>query len=151
MSELLQVSGIEPALLVALVTAVFAICATIIALCAVWIATVAARRNAVLRVEHEALQHEIQARLKMVDRCSIGMGETLTRLESRLNQSVSEDQNPEPANVSSLAHEQLNKLVDMGANVDELVDRCGMSKAEAELLLLLNSARRNSRVSVPEH
>lgn len=151
MSELFSVSGIEPALLVAAVTAVFAVCATVIALCAVWIARGLVRRNAELQVQLESLQTEMHDRLKLVDRCSIGMGESIARLEGRLNQSIQQQQSVEQGDFSHIAHQQLSKLVGMGATAEDLVHNCGLSKAEADLLILLNSASRKSAAVVSEH
>lgn len=151
MSELFSVSSVNSALLVAAVAAMFAVCAATMALCAVWIATSVARRNVALRVELEALQSELQSRLKLVDNCSIGMGEALTRLESRLNQSIQQQQNLEQGDFSQLAHKQLSKLVEMGASAEDLMKNCGLSKAEADLLLLLNSSTPSRGAEIPEH
>lgn len=151
MSEWFSLSGIDPALLVAAVTAIFAVCATVIALCAVWISRSLARRNAELEVRLASLQSEMHDRLRLVDGCSIGMGESITRLETRLNESIQQQQSVEQGDFSHIAHKQLSKLVGMGATAEDLVHHCGLSKAEADLLLLLNSARQKYGAAVPEH
>lgn len=142
---------IDPALLVAGFGIVFALGATAVALAAVWIASIRGRKNAELQQEVQALRDELNDRLRVVDQCSIGMGETIARMESRLNQHINERQGQEQDGFARITHQQLSKLVQMGASAEDLMKNCGLSKAEADLLLLLNSSKPAHTAEISEH
>jgi len=70
---------------------------------------------------------------------SVGVGKRINRLEtkSRLQaerQTRLEHQTPDLQSYGNAA-----RLANKGADVEELVDHCGLSRGEAELILFLNS------------
>lgn len=70
---------------------------------------------------------------------SVGVGKRISRLESKTRQQADrqlrlEDKTPALQNYGNAA-----RLAHKGADMDELVDYCGLSRGEAELILFLNS------------
>lgn len=137
---------VEPWLLVACFSALIAVGAVVVSVCSVWIAQRAIRRNAELQVALDVLRGELNYRVRVMENCSIGLGQSLSSLDARLKKAV-EEKLEAPGDFSQLAHKQLSKLVALGASSEDLVHNCGLSKAEADLLLLLKSARKSETES----
>lgn len=79
----------------------------------------------------ERLQRELAA----VNNAAIGVGQRLMSLEKRVNQSLE--------NAAQIEHRDdfrsAEELVASGAVISDLVERCGLSEAEAELMTKLRS------------
>ncbi|GLQ32368.1 DUF2802 domain-containing protein [Litoribrevibacter albus] len=69
---------------------------------------------------------------------SIGIGKKLMGLEKDLADTVEKQQDFEFQDPNSLPYTQASRLIQMGADAEDLVNSCGLSKAEAELLMLVN-------------
>jgi len=67
---------------------------------------------------------------------SIGMGRRLVAIEKKLNIAV-ERQSEILSKEGSVSYNRSMELLDMGATVDDLVAKCGLIRAEAELIDLL--------------
>ena len=70
---------------------------------------------------------------------SVGLGKRISRLESKTRQHAErqfrlEHKAPDLQNYGNAA-----RLANKGADMDELVDHCGLSRGEAELILFLNN------------
>lgn len=70
---------------------------------------------------------------------SVGVGKRISRLESKTRQHAErqfrlEHKAPDLQNYGNAA-----RLANKGADMDELVDHCGLSRGEAELILFLNN------------
>lgn len=75
---------------------------------------------------------------------SIGMGRRLVAIEKKLNMAV-ERQTEILSKEGSVSYNRAMELLAMGATVDDLVSKCGLIRAEAELISLLKKeAHRNS-------
>lgn len=75
---------------------------------------------------------------------SIGMGRRLVAIEKKLNIAV-ERQSEIMSKEGSVSYNRAMELLEMGATVDELVSKCGLIRAEAELIeLLYKESRRNA-------
>lgn len=96
------------------------------------------RRQSRLQQEREqAYEQRLQAlekHLALYRRTSISMGDSLHELRQLVQPlperlALLEQRDPQVLSVT-----QANRLVEMGASVDELTQSCGLSKAEAQLL-----------------
>lgn len=75
---------------------------------------------------------------------SIGMGRRLVAIEKKLNMAV-ERQSEILSKEGNVSYNRAMELLEMGATVDDLVSKCGLIRAEAELISLLKKeSRRNS-------
>lgn len=98
------------------------------------------------------IQHEQQARLdaridklgqKLAEyqQSNIRMGEELLSLREKLGQLENRQQRVEQQDVQGMPYNQAGRLVQMGASTDDLMQACGLSRSEAELMLKLHSQR----------
>ena len=76
---------------------------------------------------------------------SVGVGKRISRLESKTRQQADrqlrlEDKTPALQNYGNAA-----RLANKGADMDELIDYCGLSRGEAELILFLNSEKQEQQ------
>jgi len=75
---------------------------------------------------------------------SIGMGRRLVAIEKKLNLAV-EKQSEILTKEGGVSYNRAMELLEMGATIDDLVSKCGLIRAEAELISLLKQeSRRNS-------
>ena len=81
---------------------------------------------------------------------SIGMGNRLLAIERKLDITVEKQQELENRDPSVLAYNQAAKLMEMGADVDDLVRSCGIGRPEAELMALLHRELRVDE-QLPRH
>jgi uncharacterized protein YoxC len=95
------------------------------------------RRSRAMINELESHINDLSTELQGLSNASMGIGRKLQVLEKdseRLNGKVTEIQKNDPTTVS---YSEAARLVGMGANVDELMNACGISRPEAELVLAL--------------
>ena len=88
------------------------------------------RQQALINV----LRNEIQA----MTNSSIGMGRRLIEVEQKLNLTADKQLELENRDPGALAYNQATRLMEMGADVDDLVKNCGIGRPEAELMALLH-------------
>lgn len=89
-----------------------------------------------LRERLQQLEHEIGALCS----ASMGAGEHVVRLESQV-QRIVERQNQLDMRISvERPYSQAAQLVMRGADIDELVETCGLTRGEAELLVMMQRA-----------
>lgn len=108
---------------------------------AVW----AFRLSRKLKKFERAAQESEQAQKKQVQVLasgSIGMGRRLVAIEKRLNMAVERQSEIISKEGSSVSYNRAVELLDMGASVDDLVSKCGLIRAEAELISLLKKETR---------
>ena len=72
---------------------------------------------------------------------NIRMGEELITLRERLARLDNKQQRLEQQDVQSMPYTQASRLVSMGASLDDLMQACGLSRSEAELMLKLHGNR----------
>lgn len=75
---------------------------------------------------------------------SLGLGERLSRLESRLNSLSRRQEHLELQKAPEHSYKQAIKLVHQGADVEELMSDCGLARGEAELVLLSKQLDRSA-------
>ena len=74
---------------------------------------------------------------------SKGVDKRLARMEKKLRLQTDRQDKLELHEPNLQAYGQAARLVRKGADADELVDTCGLSRGEAELIMFLNSEQAN--------
>lgn len=88
--------------------------------------------------QYKALITVLRNEIRSMTGSSIGMGKRLVDIEQRLNITVEKQLELENRDPSELAYNQAARLMEMGADVDDLVKNCGIGRPEAELMALLH-------------
>ena len=102
-----------------------------------WLFLLSRRIKAQAR-QTQALINVVRAEIKAMTNGSIGMGKRLQTIEHRLNLTVEKQQELENRDPSQMAYSQATRLMEMGADIDDLVKTCGIGRPEAELMALLH-------------
>ena len=77
----------------------------------------------------------------------VGLGKHLQRIERRLGELESHTGGPQSDSGSNTPYRQAAVMLDMGADLDDLVDSLEMSQAEAKLFQVLHGDMQNREVS----
>ncbi|EAT12585.1 DUF2802 domain-containing protein [Bermanella marisrubri] len=91
--------------------------------------------------QQQAINKRLTQDMTALSRSAVGMGQKVMESERRLNEVLRKQfsiLNSQPEHPS---YDQASKLIAMGANEADLVNSCGFSHSEAELLLSLNRKR----------
>lgn len=118
----------------------------VIVMLVVWLWRVQRRLN---RIQDQQSEAELgqKKQVQVLASGSIGMGRRLVAIEKRLNMAV-ERQTEIISKEGSVSYNRAMELLEMGATVDDLVSKCGLIRAEAELISLLKKeSRLNSQSS----
>lgn len=99
-----------------------------------------------LALTQQALQAELEGRIARLanklaeyQQSNIRMGEELIALREKLAQLDNKQQRLEQQDMQGLPYNQATRLVGMGASLDDLMQACGLSRSEAELMLKLHA------------
>ncbi|WP_421866673.1 DUF2802 domain-containing protein [Motiliproteus sp.] len=87
---------------------------------------------------YEALLNVLRNEIRLTNSGAMGMGRRLKQVEQRLNITAEKQLELENRDPGALAYNQAAKLMEMGADVDDLVGSCGIARPEAELMALLH-------------
>ncbi|MFT6472193.1 MAG: hypothetical protein ACJAZ4_002674 [Neptuniibacter pectenicola] len=87
---------------------------------------------------HQALINVLRNEIQAMTNSSIGMGRRLIGVEQKLNLTADKQLELENRDPTALAYNQATRLMEMGADVDDLVQNCGIGRPEAELMALLH-------------
>lgn len=93
------------------------------------------------RAVHDELRHlagAVQRQLNVVTSGAVGVGEKLSGVEQHLRRTMEKQQELEHRDPGQLPYSQAVRLIAMGATPDDLVQTCGLSRAEADLVFLLH-------------
>jgi hypothetical protein len=88
--------------------------------------------------QHQALINVLRNEISAMTNSSIGMGRRLIEVEQKLNMTADKQLELENRDPGVLAYNQAARLMEMGADVDDLVKNCGIGRPEAELMALLH-------------
>ncbi len=81
-----------------------------------------------------ALRREIAT----MSNSTIGMGKQIVEIEKKLESSLEKQLEFEQRDPDDVAYSQAARLVEMGADVDDIVHSCGIGRPEAELMALMH-------------
>lgn len=85
---------------------------------------------------------QLKSDVNTFQQSSIRMGEDLVALREQFKRMEDKQLRIEQHDPQSLPYNQAARLVSLGASVEDLTQSCGLSKAEAELVAKLHSARK---------
>lgn len=88
--------------------------------------------------QHQALINVLRNEIQAMTNSSIGMGRRLIEVEQKLNLTADKQLELENRDPGVLAYNQAARLMEMGADVEDLVKNCGIGRPEAELMALLH-------------
>lgn len=113
--------------------------AILLAATALGVAAVLWHRLRQHKKRHQALITVLRNEIQAMTSSSIGMGKRLVDIEQRLNATTEKQHELANRDPGVLAYNQAARLMEMGADVDDLVKDCGIGRPEAELMALLHN------------
>jgi len=90
-----------------------------------------------LRIHHKERYDTLGRELHAITSGSMGVGQRLVVCERQLNElrtTIDEMRQNDPLRIS---YDEASRLVDLGADIDDLMNTCGISRPEAELVSAL--------------
>jgi len=87
----------------------------------------------------ESNMDELQNNFNALCSGLVGVGKRLGRLESKTRQQAERQSRLEHKAPDLQSYGNAARLANKGADMEELVDHCGLSRGEAELILFLNN------------
>lgn len=98
------------------------------------------RRSGQITANHIAA---LEAEISAVNGAAIGVGQRLIAVEKKLKLSIEHQrQKMDDSHVDIQPYDQAKTLAEQGADIQQLVDQCGLPEAEASLLSLLQASAR---------
>ena len=94
-----------------------------------------------MKRQHVEIELNQKKQVQVLASGSIGMGRRLVAIEKKLNLAV-EKQSEILSKEGNVSYNRAMELLDMGATIDDLVSKCGLIRAEAELISLLKKEPR---------
>jgi hypothetical protein len=94
-----------------------------------------------MKRQHIEMELNHKKQVQVLASGSIGMGRRLVAIEKKLNLAV-EKQSEILSKEGNVSYNRAMELLDMGATIDDLVSKCGLIRAEAELISLLKKEPR---------
>ena len=89
----------------------------------------------------------LEAEISAVNGAAIGVGQRLIALEKKLKLSIeNQQQKMDDSRVDIQPYHQATTLAEQGADIQQLMDQCGLPEAEASLLSLLQASARQVSV-----
>jgi len=92
---------------------------------------------------HKARVDELRRDIAGYQQGSIRMGEELLALREQVRRLEDKQQRIEQHDPQSMPYNQAARLVGMGASLEDLTQSCGLSKAEAELVMKMYAGRKS--------
>jgi hypothetical protein len=92
-----------------------------------------AERGSDLRERVHLLEQELGALCS----ASVGAGEHLVKMEQQVRRITERQDQLEMRAGAERPYSRASELVNRGAGIDELVERCGLTRGEAELLVMM--------------
>ncbi|EZQ14060.1 chemotaxis protein [Halopseudomonas bauzanensis] len=96
------------------------------------------QRQLELKAATEVRLDKLNQRLAEYQQSHIRMGEELISLRNKLSQLENKQQRLEQQDMHTMPYNQASRLVGMGASLDDLMQSCGLTRSEAELMLKLH-------------
>ncbi len=87
---------------------------------------------------YQVLINVLRNEISAITNSSIGMGRRVVEIEQKLNITAEKQAELENRDPGAVAFNQAARLMEMGADVNDLVESCGIGRPEAELMALLH-------------
>lgn len=92
-----------------------------------------------LRQTREDVAH-LQADLAALCKSSVGAGDHVVKLEHQVNRLLERQTQTEMRTSSERPYSAAIQLVQQGADADELIEKCGLTRGEADLIAMLHGS-----------
>ncbi len=92
-----------------------------------------------LRQSHEEQLQQLQQQLDLVNRGAIGVGRRLIDVEKAVNSALDKQSDLATRDHGYVPYSQAIQLLDQGADVEQIIEQCGLSRAEAVLMELIHN------------
>lgn len=96
------------------------------------------RKLRVQQRSYQALLNVLRNEIRITNSGAMGMGRRLKQVEQRLSITAEKQLEMENRDPGAMAYNQAARLMEMGADVDDLIGSCGLPRPEAELMALLH-------------
>lgn len=113
-----------------------------VAALAVVLVRMSRRFNAVveaLKESQEDVAH-LKADLGALCKSSVGAGDHVVKLEHQVNRLLERQTQTEMRTSNDRPYSAAVQLVQQGANADELIEKCGLTRGEADLIAMLHGS-----------
>ena len=90
-----------------------------------------------LAARMQEMERSLRSELTMVNNGAIGVGQRVIAAEKRINELLTQQENTSSHAVEDFPFTQAAALVEQGVDAAQLVERCGLSEAEAQLLAMM--------------
>lgn len=100
----------------------------------------ARRVSASQKENQQGLQHRIQLLeqdMGALCSASVGAGEHVVKLEQQVKRMIERQDQLELRAAGDRPYTQANQLVNKGADIEDLMESCGLTRGEAELLVMM--------------
>ena len=84
---------------------------------------------------------QVNEQLLMLSDSGKGVGRKVVALDQRLKHTERKQQELEANDVQQVSYNEAARLLSLGADVEDLVTTCGLSRAEADLIKVLHSSQ----------
>jgi hypothetical protein len=91
------------------------------------------------RVQLDALQADLRALVS----AAIGVGERVHRIEKSLKEVSHRQEQIDQTDPGAQAYQQAIKMAQKGASAEELIEICGLTRGEADLIAMLHRMERS--------
>ena len=91
-----------------------------------------------LQAQHETSLRRLSSEIGALCAGASGMGQHLSRMERQMRRLHERQDQVEMREPMSREYHQAIKLIRKGKSLDELMEQCGLARAEAELLMRLH-------------
>jgi len=88
---------------------------------------------------NQALLSSFRKEVRVLCKCAVGVGRRLFEIEHEFNRLMKKQEELAHHDPEQAAYDHAAKMVQLGANVEEIVTNCGLSRAEAELVAHIHS------------
>jgi hypothetical protein len=98
--------------------------------------------------QHMLRSRRLQEDMRALSKSAVGMGQKVLQTERKLMEVLKAQTSILNTNAEHPSYDQAGRLIAMGATEDDLVNTCGFSHGEAELLLSLKKHSHTGPASV---
>jgi len=104
--------------------------------------TLAVKFRQVLRQSRQRLE-ALQSDMRALVSAAIGVGERVHRIEKSLKEVSHRQEQIDQTDPGAQAYQQAIKMAQKGASAEELIEICGLTRGEADLIAMLHRMERS--------
>lgn len=93
--------------------------------------------------------NKLSSAFQQIESSYIGLGHRVNELEGQVDQYIDLIKQQEVGDARLSTYNHAAKMVELGANVDDVISTCGLTQAEAELVVLINKKGNQNKQTSP--